>query len=129
MAGIAAALEDRARVVAVEPIRCPTLHEALEAGKPVDVDVSGIAADSLGARRVGEIAFDVASRTNVVSLLVDDDALVSARRDLWQHYRLAIEHGAAAAYAALLSGAYQPADGERVALICCGANTNPGDLA
>ena len=124
MAGIAAALEGRSRVVAVEPRRCPALHEALENGKPVDTEVGGIAADSLGARRVGDIAFDLARRTGVTSVLVDDDDLVKARRDLWNDYRIAIEHGAAAAYAALTTGAYRPADRERVAVICCGANTD-----
>lgn len=125
MAGIAAALEGRARVVAVEPENCSTLHSALAAGGPVDVEVSGVAADSLGARRIGTIAYEVATRTGVQSLLVSDDDIVAARRALWDRYRVLVEHGTAAAYAALLTGAYRPADGERVALILCGANTTP----
>ncbi len=129
MAGIAAALEDRARVVAVEPVNCRALHAALEAGEPVDAEVSGVAADSLGARRVGDIAFAVARRTGVTSVLVDDENLVAARRELWDRHHLVIEHGAAAAYAALLTGRYRPEAGERVAVICCGANTDPSDLA
>jgi threonine dehydratase len=124
MAGIAAALEGRSRVVAVEPEGCRALHAALEAGAPADVRVSGVAADSLGARRVGEIAFDLARRTGVTSLLVTDDDLNRARRALWEHYRIAVEHGTAAAYAALLTGAYRPSKDERVAVICCGANTD-----
>ena len=123
-AGIAAAVEGRARVVAVEPYLCPTLHAALNAGRPVDVSVSGVAADSLGARRVGEIAFSIASRANPTSILVDDNAIVSARSQLWRDYRIAAEHGAAAAFAALTSGAYQPAHGERVSVVVCGANTD-----
>ena len=123
-AGIAATAEGRARVVAVEPYTCPTLHTALEAGRPVDVSVSGVAADSLGARRVGEIAFDIASRVAPTSVLVDEDAIVSARLQLWREYRIPAEHGAAAALAALSSGAYQPARGERVAVVVCGANTD-----
>lgn len=123
-AGIAATAEGRARVVTVEPFRCPTLHAALEAGRPVDVSVSGVAADSLGARRVGEIAFDIASRVSPTSVLVDEDAIVSARLQLWREYRIPAEHGAAAAFAALSSGAYQPARDERVAVVVCGANTD-----
>jgi threonine dehydratase len=129
MAGIAAALEGRARVVAVEPEGCPSFHAALAAGRPVDAEVSGVAADSLGARRTGEIPFAVARRTGVTSLLVGDEDVIAARRALWEHHRIVIEHGTAAAYAALLTGAYEPAEGERVAIICCGANTNPSDLA
>jgi threonine dehydratase len=123
-AGIAAAAEGRARVVTVEPQTCPTLHTALNVGHPVDVSVSGVAADSLGARRIGEIAFSVASRLPPTSILVEEDAIVSARRQLWREYRIPAEHGAAAAYAALSSGAYQPAPGERVAVVVCGANTD-----
>jgi threonine dehydratase len=123
-AGIAATAEGRARVVVVEPYTCPTLHTALEAGRPVDVSVSGVAADSLGARRVGEIAFDIASRVAPTSVLVDEDAIVSARLQLWREYRIPAEHGAAAAFAALSSGAYQPTRGERVAVVVCGANTD-----
>lgn len=129
MAGVAAALEDRTRVVGVEPESIPTLHRALAAGAPVDVEVSGVAADSLGARRLGDIAFDVATRCGVQSVVVSDEAIVAARRLLWQQCRLVVEHGAAAAMAALLQGAYVPQAGESVAVILCGANTDPSDLA
>ena len=125
MSGIAAAVEGRARVVGVEPVGIPTLHEALAAGGPVDVPVSGVAADSLGARRLGSIAYDVAVRTGVRSVLVSDDDIVAARRWIWDTARLVVEHAAAAAVAALRTGAYVPAPGERVAVILCGANTDP----
>ncbi|HVE95582.1 MAG TPA: threonine/serine dehydratase [Pseudonocardiaceae bacterium] len=129
MAGVATALEGQTTVVGVEPETIPTLHTALAAGQPVDIEVSGIAADSLGARRIGTIAYDVAARTNVRSVLVTDDAIITARRLLWDHYRIAIEHGTAAALAALNSDAYRPAAGERIAILLCGANTDPTDLA
>jgi threonine dehydratase len=128
MAGVAAALEGRARVVGVEPRTVPTFAAALGAGRPVDVPVSGVAADSLGATRLGAIAWDVARRTGAGSVLVDDDDVVAARRLLWERHRLVVEHGAATVVAALRSGAYAPADGERVALVLCGANTSPADL-
>ncbi|WP_410640957.1 threonine/serine dehydratase [Amycolatopsis sp. lyj-346] len=128
LAGIAAAVEGRARVVGVEPRTIPTLHSALAAGEPVAVDVSGVAADSLGATRLGDIAFAVATRTNAGSVLVDDAAIVEARAALWDRYRLAVEPGGATAFAALLSGAYRPAPGERVAVVLCGANSDPATL-
>jgi threonine dehydratase len=129
MAGVATAVEGRARVVGVEPAGAPTLHRALEAGCPVDVPVSGVAADSLGARRLGSIAWEVASRLGVTGVRVDDDAILAARQATWDRYRLVLEPGAAAPVAALLSGAWQPVDGERVAVVLCGANTDPSDLA
>ena len=128
LAGVAAAVEGRARVVGVEPRTIPTLHSALAAGEPVAVDVAGIAADSLGATRLGDIAFAVATRTDAGSVLVDDTAIVEARAALWDRYRLAVEPGGATAFAALLSGAYRPAPGERVAVVLCGANTDPTTL-
>lgn len=128
MGGIAAAVEGQAKVVAVEPENAPTLHAALAAGEPVDVGVSGIAADSLGARRIGEIGFEVALRTGVESVLVSDADIVAARSLLWEEYRVVVEHGAAAGFAALSAGAYVPARGERVVVVLCGANTDPATL-
>lgn len=129
IAGVAAVLHDRARVVAVEPVTSAALHAALEAGGPVDVPVSGVAADSLGARRVGAIAYQTAVAAKLPSVLVADQAIVDARRQLWEDYRIVVEHGTAAAQAALTSGAYVPEPGERVVVLLCGANTNPADLA
>ncbi|GII26928.1 threonine/serine dehydratase [Planotetraspora mira] len=128
VAGVVAALDGRAGVVAVEPERIPTLHAALEAGEPVRVGVSGVGADALGASRIGQVAFDtVAGR--VSSVLVSDDAIVEARHALWREFRVAAEHAGAAALAALRSGVYVPAADERVAVIVCGANTDPATLA
>lgn len=128
LAGVAAAVEGRARVVAVEPTQAPTLHAALAAGAPTEVAVGGVAADSLGARRIGDLGWTVATRTGVASVLVDDEQIVAARQHLWDEYRMVVEHGAATAFAALQSGVYRPADGERVVVVLCGANTDPSDL-
>lgn len=128
VAGVAAALEGEAQVVGVETRGAPTLAAALAAGAPVDVEVGGVAADSLGARRIGELAFDVVRRVGVRSVLVEDAAVVAARRRLWDELRLVVEHGAATAAAAVLTGAYRPEPGERVAVVLCGANTDPSDL-
>ncbi|MDR7254318.1 threonine dehydratase [Nocardioides sp. BE266] len=127
-AGVAAAVRDRARVVAVEPELAPTLRRAMEAGAPVDVAVSGVAADSLGARRLGDLAFAAVQAEPPVSVLVSDDDIIEARARLWQDYRIVSEHGAATAMAALLSSAYVPAPGERVAVVICGANTDLATL-
>jgi threonine dehydratase len=128
MAGIATAVEGEAKVVAIEPTGCPTLAQAIAAGRPVDAPVSGVAADALGATRVGDIAWAVASRLEVPSVLVEDDAIVAARQLLWDQWRIVVEHGAAVGIAALVSGAYRAAAGERVAVVLCGGNTSPGDL-
>ncbi|HEY6740874.1 MAG TPA: pyridoxal-phosphate dependent enzyme, partial [Lapillicoccus sp.] len=128
-AGVAAAALGRARIVAVEPEGCPTLRRAMELGRPVDVQVSGIAADALGARRIGDLAFAAQLAEPPLSLLVTDDDIVRARARLWSDYRIASEYGAATAYAALHSGQYQPAPDDRVAVVVCGANTDPRTLS
>ena len=127
-AGIAAALAGRARVVGVEPERCPTLHAALAAGRPVHVDVGGLAADSLGASRLGEVCWAVARETGMSAVLVPDEAIARARGRLWAQLRVLAEYGGAAALAALLTGAYLPEPGERVAAVVCGGNTDPAGV-
>jgi threonine dehydratase len=129
IAGIASWYTHGPRIVAVEPQRSRALNAALERGEPCDVDVSGVAADSLGARRIGTIAFQVAQARGVTSVLVEDDAIIAAQRLLWSQLRVVAEPGGATALAALLSGAYVPQAGERVAVIVCGANTDPGLVA
>lgn len=128
LAGVATWLGDRTRVVAIEPQRIPTLASALKHKEPVDVDVDGVAADSLGARRISAQALEVALRTGVESVLVSDEAIVEARRMLWEETRVAAEFGGATALAALTSGAWKASPGDRVAVIVCGGNTDPSDL-
>jgi threonine dehydratase len=127
--GIAAWQPAGVRIVAVEPERSQALHAALENGEPCDVDVSGVAADSLGARRIGTLAFALVRANAVDSVLVDDDAILQAQRLLWSELRVVAEPGGATALAALLSGAYRPRAGERVGVVICGANTDPGLVA
>ncbi|HVW92166.1 MAG TPA: threonine/serine dehydratase [Devosia sp.] len=121
--GVAAWYRGGAKVIGVEPERAPTLRRALDAGQPVDVDVSGLAADSLGARRLGSNVFPIVRDYLADALLVSDEEIAAAQRTLWDVLRIVAEPGGAAAFAALLSGRYLPAKGERVAVILCGANT------
>ncbi|MFF2192102.1 serine/threonine dehydratase [Streptomyces sp. NPDC058157] len=126
-AGVATAARAHGiRVVAAEPENCRALNAALEAGRPVDVPVDSVAADSLGAPRVSADALAAVQRDNAVSVLVPDEAITAARRALWEEHRIVVETGAAAALAAVRT-APRPL-GERVAVVLCGANTDPGDL-
>ncbi|WP_405852010.1 threonine/serine dehydratase [Streptomyces sp. NBC_00090] len=140
-AGVATAARHHGiRTVAVEPENCRALDAALRAGHPVDVTVDSVAADSLGARRVSATALHAAQQDGVRSVLVPDAAIVRARQALWDDRRLAVEHAAATALAALThpeqdvpgqeapAAGYRPAPGETVCVILCGANTDPTDL-
>nr|WP_238344229.1 threonine/serine dehydratase [Ramlibacter lithotrophicus] len=129
IAGIASWFEREARVVALEPELAPTLHAARRAGAPVDVAVSGVAADSLGARRIGAIAWEVTQAHVADSLLLPDAAIREAQLTLWKDFKLSVEPAAALGLAALQSGAYRPAADERVCLVVCGANLDPASLS
>lgn len=118
----------RRRVVAVEPERAPTLARALQDGPDAEVEVGGIAANSLGARRIGQVAHSLATRHGVESVTVPDDAIAEARDLLWRELRLLVEPAGACALAALTSGAWRPQAGERVAVLVCGANPAPDPL-
>lgn len=128
IAGALGWLQGARKVVAVEPETSCALNAALKAGAPCDVSVSGLAANALGARRVGQICYDLAVEHSAESVLVTDEAITAAQKALWQERRLLVEPAGAAALAALMSGAYSPARGERVAVILCGANIAPDPL-
>ncbi len=121
--GIAAWYGGRVRVIGVEPEAAPTLTRALAAGRPVDAEAGGIAADSLAPRRVGERGFPIAQRFVDRVVLVTDDAIRQAQETLWEVLRVVAEPGGAAPMAALLSGRYLPEAGERVGVLVCGGNT------
>ncbi|WP_171179217.1 threonine/serine dehydratase [Ruegeria sp. HKCCD8929] len=124
--GALAWLQGARKVVAVEPETSCALHAALRAGAPVDVEVSGVAANALGARRIGDICFGLAQ--GMASVLVCDEAIVAAQQALWAERRVLVEPAGATALAALMSGAYRPEPGERVAVLVCGGNIAPSPV-
>ncbi len=126
--GVAAALDGRAEVIGIEPEGSRTWHEALAAGRPVDVEVGGVAADALGATRLGGTPWHTLTSARARSVVVSPQAVLETRQHLWQRLRLIVEPGGAVAPAALVSGAYTPRPGERIAVIICGANADPGSL-
>ncbi len=128
IAGIAAWFEGKVRVIGVEPESAPTLAAALKANEPLDVEVGGIALDSLGARRVGTIVFSLAKRYVNRVVLVRDETIRAAQRTLWNDLRIVAEPGGAAPVAALIGGLYRPAPGERVGVVVSGGNTDLSQL-
>jgi threonine dehydratase len=127
--GIAAWYQGKLKIVGVEPEAAPTLTKALEAGRPVDAEAGGIAADSLAPRRVGELMFPIAQRFVDRVLLVSDEEIRAAQEQLWKAVRVAAEPGGAAGLAALTSRKYAPARDERVGVLICGGNTTAVDFS
>lgn len=127
--GIASWYQGKIRIVGVEPETAPTLTKALEAGRPVDAEAGGIAADSLAPKRVGELMFPIAQKFVDRVLLVSDDEIRAAQEQLWMVARVAAEPGGATGLAALTSRRYVPAKGERVGVLICGGNTTGIDFS
>jgi threonine dehydratase len=127
--GIASWYQGKIKIVGVEPEAAPTLSKALEAGRPVDAEAGGIAADSLAPRRVGELMFPIAQKFVDRVLLVSDGEIRAAQEQLWKVARVAAEPGGAAGLAALTSCKYVPAKSERVGVLICGGNTTAVDFS
>lgn len=128
IAGIAPWYEGRIKVVGIEPEQAPTLARALAAGRPVDAEAGGIAADSLAPRRVGELVFPIIQRQVSATVLVSDDAIRHAQQLLWKSLRIVAEPGSAAALAALVSRRYVASPNERIAVLICGGKTTAVDF-
>src|SRR5882757_7215278 len=128
ISGIAAWYGKTVKVVGVEPEGSRALHASLEAGRPVDVTVESVAADSLGARNTGQLVYDIATANVDHVALVADEAILAAQRLLWDRLRVAAEPGGAAALAALISGRYAPRPNEKVGVLLCGANVDAAKL-
>ncbi len=128
IAGIAAWYQNRCRVVSIEPEKAPTLHESLAAGKQIDVEVGGIAADALGSRRVGAMMLPIAQQYVAETVLVDENSIIKAQQLLWDELRIVAEPAGVVPIAALISGHYRPAPGEKVGVLICGGNVDLSSL-
>lgn len=126
IAGILSACRDVCRVISVEPEGSCCLAQALQAGRPVNVDVNSVAADSLGAQSLGKLSFDICQKYLHRAITVPDQAILATQKAIWQKLQIITEPGGATALSALTHGAYQPAKGERVGVLLCGANADFG---
>lgn len=129
VSGIGTWFGGRTKVIAVEPEGSCSLYQARKAGRPVDVQINSVAADSLGAGRCGDLPFAIAKERVDECILVSDEQILNAQRLLWNDVRLATEPGAATALAAILSGAYKPERAERIGVLICGGNVNLATLS
>lgn len=124
IAGISAWYQGECKVVSVEPERAPTMHDSLKVGERKIVEVGGVAADALGAREVGEMAFAIAQQYVDECVLVDEQSILAAQRLLWEELRIVAEPAGVVPIAALISGRYVPEEGEKVGVLICGGNVD-----
>lgn len=129
VAPAARALNPKLRVIGVEPVGAPTLHDSVAAGKLVTLDRIETRAGTLAPRRSEQINLDLIAAHVERIVLVTDAQMEDAAAALWFDCGLAVELSAAAAYAALRARAFVPPDGARVGLLICGAGTDGIDRA
>lgn len=122
LCGTALAAAGRVPVVGAEPTGIPTVTRALEAGRPVEVEVDSVTASGLGARTTSEVNLAVLHDHPVTMRLVDDAAILAARDLLWSEHRVAVEPAAGAALAVALA-ADPDLLGDLPCVVLCGANS------
>jgi threonine dehydratase len=71
---------------------------------------------------IGELGYQAAVESEVGSVLVDEDAILAARRFLWSRLRILAEPGACVALAAVLTGAVGVSAGQTAAVVVSGGN-------
>ena len=123
-AGLATWWGTSKRLIVVETEGTQTFARSLVAGEPVDVEVSGVAADSLGARRLGNIAWQALMASGAESQVVSDEQVKEAQFQLNNDFDVIAEPAAAAGYAAVLSGQAELTEDESCVVIICGSNTS-----
>lgn len=131
-AGVAAAIKQAqpaCRVFGVEPEGADTMHRSFASGKPEAIDRVRTIADSLGAPHAAPYSFALCRRFVDELVMVDDDALRRSMALLFREAKLAVEPAAAAATAALVGPLRDRLAGQRVGLIVCGTNIDPGTFS
>lgn len=120
----AKALRPNMKVIGVEAVGAPTLHSSLEAGEIIELTEVTTRANTLAPRKTEPINFEIIRNHVDEVVLVTDEQMQAAARWLWFEMGVAAELSGAAAIAALQSGSYQPASGETVCALVCGAGTD-----
>ena len=141
ISGIATAIKlsrPAVRVVGVECMSGRLVHDSLAAGRPLHITRTPSIADGLGSPRTSALVVETVRRQVDDLVVVSDDEIHAAMRDLLQRAKLLVEGAGAAAVAALLAGRVEPRSGRKVVAVLSGGNVDfarlqevlgPGDRA
>ncbi len=129
--GVAAtikAIYPQVRIIGVEPEDAASMHAAIEAGEPVDIGATGIFADGVAVRKVGELTFEMCSELLDEVITVSVDQVCAAVKSIFEELRAVTEPAGALAVAGAIQYAQREADndkpdGDWVAILS-GANVN-----
>lgn len=132
ISGIATAVRARSprtRIVGVEPTGAAVIRKSLDAGKPLRLDRIDTIADGLSAPMAGELTFPTIQKLVDDVVLVSDDEIRAAMRDLLAFAKLVAEPAGAAAIAAVSAGRVGSRTGDRVVAVLSGGNVDLTRLA
>jgi threonine dehydratase len=132
ISGIATAVKTRSprtRIVGVEPVGAAAMRKSLDAGKPMKLDRIDTIADGLSAPMAGELTFPTIQKLVDDVVLVTDDEIKAAMRELLISAKLVAEPAAAAAIAAVMEGRVGAKKGDRVVAVLSGGNVDLSRLA
>lgn len=123
--GVAAALKQikpHLKVIGIEPVGAASMKAGVEAGFPIELAEVRTIADTLSARRAGELTLALTQRFVDTIVLVDDAAMIKAMRWLWRQYNQLVEPAAAAPLAALLESRLDLEQYQCPVALICGGN-------
>jgi len=127
MAGVGAAarlLRPGIRIIGVEPVGAPTLHESLRAGRVIELPSISTKAGTLAPRRSDPYTFEIIRAVADEIVLVTDDEMKDAARYLLANVGVGVELSGAAAVAALLTRKATVAGAKRPCALVCGTGTD-----
>lgn len=123
----AKAVKPEVRIIGIEPIGCPTLHDSVKAGRVVELAEVTTRVPTMAARKTEPANLELVRRNVQEIVLVSDEEMREAARLLWYELGLAVDLSGAAALAALTTRRYRPRPGEVVCALICGAGADATD--
>ena len=128
IAGIAVLIKQlipEIKVIGVESKDSACLYAALKAGQPTDLERVGLFADGIAVKRIGEETFRLCQQYVDDVVLVDNDQICAALKDIFENVRAVAEPSGAASLAGLKKYVKEhQIEGENLACILSGANLN-----
>jgi threonine dehydratase len=118
-------LRPEIKIIGVEPLDSAAMHEALQQGKCVQLQQVGLFADGVAVKCVGEETFRLCQALVDDIVLVDNDAICAAIKDVFEDTRSILEPAGALSIAgAKAYVAQHQLQGETLVAIASGANMN-----
>jgi len=132
LAGVAVAvksLRPQAKVIAVEANHVASFTAAIQAGKPLRINMQPTLADGLAIAQVGQNAFETAAPLIDRIVVVTEEQIAVSILRIVELEKGVVEGAAATPLAACLSGQLPELAGKRVVLLLCGGNIDPNVLS